>query len=52
MDLIDEVYGLLNQYPRHERFGLIANGRRSVTSIALKIAEGSIRGKREFRQLV
>jgi four helix bundle protein len=52
MDLIDEAYELLNKYPRHERFALVDNGRRSVTSIALNIAEGSIRGKREFNQFV
>jgi len=52
MDLIDEVYELLNKYPRHERFALVDNGRRSVTSVALNIAEGSIRGKREFSQFI
>jgi len=35
MDLIDEVYDLLNKYPGYERFGLVENGRRSATSIAL-----------------
>ena len=52
MQLIDDVYGVLERYPKHERFGLINNGRRSVTSIALNIAEGSIRGKREFNQFI
>lgn len=52
MELIDEVYELLNKYPRYERFGLAGNGRRSATSIALNIAEGSIRGKREFIQFI
>ncbi len=52
MDFIDEVYELLNKYPRHERFGLVNNGRRSVTSIALNIAEGSIRGKKEFSRFI
>ena len=52
MELIDEVYDLLDKYPRFERFGLVDNGRRSVTSIALNIAEGSIRGKKEFNQFI
>jgi four helix bundle protein len=52
MSLIDEVYELLNKYPRQEQFALVDNGRRSVTSIALNIAEGSARGKREFNQFV
>ena len=52
MDLIDEVYDLLNKYQKFERFGLVDNGRRSVTSIVLNIAEGSIRGKREFRHFI
>ena len=52
VDLIDEVYDLLNKYPRQERFALVDNGRRSVTSVALNIAEGSIRGKREFSQFI
>ena len=52
MDLIDEVYEILNRYPRQERFSLVDNGRRSVTSIALNIAEGSARGKKEFSQFV
>ena len=52
MQLIDDVYGILEKYPKYEKFGLVDNGRRSVTSIALNIAEGSIRGKREFNQFI
>jgi four helix bundle protein len=52
LNLIDEVYNLLDKYPRYERFGLVDNGRRSATSIALNIAEGSIRGKKEFRHFI
>jgi four helix bundle protein len=52
MDLIDEVYELLSKYPKHEKFALVDNGKRSVTSIALNIAEGSVRGKKEFNQFI
>jgi len=52
LELIDEVYDLLGNYPNDERFDLVRQGRKSVTSISLNIAEGSIRGKKEFRQFL
>ena len=52
LDLINEVYDLLAKYPQDERFDLVRQGRRSVTSISLNIAEGSIRGKKEFSQFL
>ena len=52
LELINEVYDLLGNYPNDERFDLVRQGRRSVTSISLNISEGSIRSKREFRQFL
>jgi four helix bundle protein len=52
LQLINEVYALLAKYPEDERFDLVRQGRKSVTSISLNIAEGSIRGKKEFSQFL
>lgn len=52
LELINEVYALLAKYPEDERFDLVRQGRKSVTSISLNIAEGSIRGKKEFSQFL
>jgi four helix bundle protein len=52
LQLIDDVYLLLNKYPDDERFDLVRQGRKSVTSISLNIAEGSIRSKKEFSQFI
>ena len=52
LELIDEVYPLLAKYPDDEKFDLVRQGKKSVTSISLNIAEGSIRGKKEFRQFL
>lgn len=52
LQAIDEVYNVLEKYPDEERFDLIRQGRKSVTSIALNIAEGSMRSKKEFSQFL
>ena len=52
LEFIDEIYDLLEKYPDDERFDLIRQGRKSVTSISLNIAEGSVRSKREFSQFI
>jgi len=46
--VIDEVYKLTRSFPSYERFGLIDQFRRAAISIALNIAEGSGRTKRDF----
>lgn len=38
--LIVKVYKLLDTFPKDERFGIIAQGKDSVVSIAANIAEG------------
>ena len=52
MDLINQVYELLSKYPDDEKFDLVRQGRKSVTSVSLNISEGSIRSKKEFSQFL
>ncbi len=49
MDLVEEVYSLTKRLPQEERYALIDQIRRSVTSIPSNIAEGQGRSTtREF----
>ena len=50
--LVDSVYELARVFPIEERFGLADQFRRAATSIALQIAEGSGRTKRDFRHFL
>ena len=51
MDLVDMIYDVCRSLPKEELFGLNMQMRRSSTSIAANIAEGSGRGsKKEFIQ--
>jgi four helix bundle protein len=43
MALAEKVYGLTHQFPADERFGLTAQARRAVVSVASCIAEGNAR---------
>lgn len=52
LELINEVYQVLNKYPEYEKFDLARQAKRSVTSVSLNIAEGSARGKKEFSQFI
>ncbi len=52
MELVDRVYDIAKKYPDEEKFGLAQQLKKSVTSIPLNIAEGSIRGKKEFSQFI
>ena len=52
LELINDVYDLLDKYPDDERFDLVRQGRKSVTSVSLNIPEGSIRSKKEFRHFL
>ena len=44
MDLSEEIYNLTKYFPPEEKFGLIAQMRRSAVSIASNISEGCGRG--------
>ena len=37
LELINEVYALLEKYPDDEKFDLVRQGRKSVTSVSLNI---------------
>ena len=48
-----EIYQLTEKFPKEERFGLVTQMRRAVTSIGANLMEGSYRiNKKEFRQFV
>lgn len=48
LGLIDEVYVLIKKWPSDEKFGLTDQARRAVYSIALNIAEGTSRTRKDF----
>ncbi|MBI3011411.1 MAG: four helix bundle protein [Candidatus Omnitrophica bacterium] len=48
LSFVDAVYELSHSFPAIERFGLSDQLRRAAVSIALNIAEGSGRTKRDF----
>lgn len=53
MDLVDRIYDLTQTYPLDERFGLVAETRKTARSIPYNVAEGKKRASgREFRYFV
>ena len=53
MEAAQVVYELTKPFPNEEKFGLVAQMRRAVVSIASNIAEGAARqGKGEFRNFL
>lgn len=53
MDFIEHIYKITNRFPTYETYGLTSQLRRSATSIALNIAEGSGSGSdNEFNRFL
>ncbi len=52
MSLIEDVYSLTRTFPKEEMFVLGAQIKRAVISVALNIAEGSIKTKKDFARFV
>jgi four helix bundle protein len=48
LDFVDHAYRAIEGFPREELFSLADQFKRAATSIALNIAEGSGRSRKEF----
>jgi four helix bundle protein len=53
IDLVKDVYALLDKFPKHEHYALADQLRRSAVSVPSNIAEGQARQHtKEFRQFL
>ena len=53
MELVEEVYGLTDEFPKEETFGLVSQMRRAAVSIPSNIAEGRTRSyRKEYKQFL
>lgn len=52
MDIVDDIFGILNTFPHDERFGLVSQMSRCSISIPSNIAEGSARTDKSFSNFI
>jgi len=51
-ELVKMVYGLTRKFPKEELYGVISQIRRAAVSVPSNIAEGYMRGSREYVQFL
>ncbi|PQJ81021.1 four helix bundle protein [Polaribacter porphyrae] len=52
IEIVDDVYSLIEKFPKDERFGLISQISRCSVSIPSNIAEGSSRSDKSFSHFI
>ena len=52
IEIVDDIFEILNEFPNDERFGLASQMSRSSISIPSNIAEGSARTNKSFSHFI
>lgn len=47
-----EIYRLTNDFPKHEKYGIVSQLQRASASIGANIAEGSIKTNQDFKRFL